>query len=75
MWKHKRDGNCLFQWFCPFVAFESIQNDEHLRVTTRENYKVCMGKKLVCASTVKIIAISEICNMSVCLVVSEGQVT
>jgi hypothetical protein len=40
-----RDGNCLFQWFCPFVAFEIIQNKVQLHINIKKDYK-CIREKL-----------------------------
>jgi hypothetical protein len=39
-----KDGNCLFQRFHPFVAFEVIQNNAQLHINIREGNKMFMGK-------------------------------
>jgi hypothetical protein len=39
-----RDGKYLFQRFCPFIAFEVIQNNMQVCVNARKNYKIYVGK-------------------------------
>jgi hypothetical protein len=41
-----RGGNCLFQSFCSFLAFEIIQNNAWLHIDIKEDYKMYMEIKL-----------------------------
>jgi hypothetical protein len=40
-----RDRKSVFQSFCPFVAFNIMQNNFQLHINTREDYNMYVGKK------------------------------
>jgi hypothetical protein len=67
-------GNCLLRRFRPFVAFEIIRNNVHLRINaTRED---AHGQNLACGGNIEIIDTNEICKMSVGVYfMSEGKNT
>jgi hypothetical protein len=40
-----REKNCLFQRFCPSVAFVILHNNVQLHINTWEDYNIDMGRK------------------------------
>jgi spore coat polysaccharide biosynthesis protein SpsF (cytidylyltransferase family) len=60
-------------FFCPVVAFETIQNNVQLHINTREDYKMRVGDKNgVHGGTVEIMTVSEIYKVAVSVFVSDS---
>jgi hypothetical protein len=49
-----RDENYLLQRFCPFSAFEIIQNNVWQCTNARKEYKMYKGKSVMFAGTLKL---------------------
>jgi hypothetical protein len=59
-----RDYNCVFRKLLPFVEFK-IRIMCGCMLLTREEYKMCMGKRGMCDGYVELRAVSEIQKVSV----------